>query len=273
MYDLNDKVAVVLGASASGGTGWAIAEGLAQAGARVVVAARRLAPLQELAGKINGTAVVCDASSEEQVAALADKAMETYGKLDIAVNSAGEAGYGFVKDTPTEHLQENISLHYFGHVFFVRHMARAMGQRQQGTEGSIVCISSMSTTHTVFPNFPYAAAKSATDCMVRYAALEYAPQKIRVNSIRAGAIMSDLAKEAFAIPGMQEAFLKEVPFGRLGEPADFANAVLWLAGPAYVTGLNLQVNGGNHLTRFPYIWEQPDGVYPDDFPTGHWTDT
>ena len=273
MNDLNGKVAVVLGASASGGTGWAIAKALADAGARVVIAARRLQPLEDLAATIDGTAVACDANSEAQVAALADRALDTYGALDIAVNSAGAAGYGFVKDASLDVLQEAINLHYFGHVYFVRHMARAMGTREEGTEGSIVCISSMTTTHTCFPNFPYAAAKSATDCMVRYAALEYAPRRIRVNSIRAAAIMSDLAKPAFAVPGMREAFCKEVPFGRLGEPRDFANAVLWLAGPAYVTGLNLQVNGGNHLTRFPYLFEQPQGVYPEDFPTEHWTET
>src|SRR4030095_4826835 len=87
--DLAGKVAVVLGASAEGGTGWAIAEALAAQGAKVVVGARSLAPLQKLATRIGGTAVACDAGNEAQVKALAKAALTNYGQLNIAVNSAG----------------------------------------------------------------------------------------------------------------------------------------------------------------------------------------
>lgn len=89
MNMLHGKVAVVLGASAEGGTGWAVAEALAQAGAKVVVGARSFAPLQKLADKIGGTALACDAGDEAQVKALVDLAVSRYGRLDIAVNAAG----------------------------------------------------------------------------------------------------------------------------------------------------------------------------------------
>jgi NAD(P)-dependent dehydrogenase (short-subunit alcohol dehydrogenase family) len=112
----------------------------------------------------------------------------------------------------------------------------------------------------VFPHIAYAAAKSAADCIVRYAAQEYGPKNIRVNSILPGAINSDMAKEAFENPAFEAAFVREIPLGRVGLPSDFANAVLWLAGPSYVTGLNLQVNGGNHLTRFPTLAEMSGGA-------------
>jgi NAD(P)-dependent dehydrogenase (short-subunit alcohol dehydrogenase family) len=125
--------------------------------------------------------------------------------------------------------------------------------------GSIVFISSMSTTHPVFPHYAYACAKSASDCLIRYAALEYGARGIRINSILPGAIQSEMAREAFAIPGFAQAYEREIPLGRVGQPEDFANAVLWLAGPSYVTGLNLQVNGGNQLTRFPTLDELPMG--------------
>jgi hypothetical protein len=69
-----------------------------------------------------------------------------------------------------------------------------------------------------------------------------------------------MGKEFFAVPGMPEAYLKEIPLRRLGTPEDFADAVVWLSGPAYVTGLNLQVNGGNQLGRFPHLDEMPGGV-------------
>ncbi len=252
--DLAGKVAVVLGASAEGGTGWAIAEALAAQGAKVVVGARTFAPLKRLADRIGGTAVACDAGNEQQVAALAQAALDTYGHLDIAVNSAGLPVMTLVADSTQAQLEDAVRVNFFGNVYFVKCMAAAIG-----SNGSIVLISSMSTTHPVFPHFAYACAKSASDCLVRYAALEYGARGIRVNSILPGSIKSELAREAFAIPGFEAAFRREIPLGRVGHPEDFANAVLWLAGPAYVTGLNLQVNGGNQLTRFPYLSELPMG--------------
>jgi NAD(P)-dependent dehydrogenase (short-subunit alcohol dehydrogenase family) len=252
--DLAGKVAVVLGASAEGGTGWAIAEALAAQGAKVVVGARTLAPLQRLAKRIGGTAVECDAGNEAQVAALARTARDTYGRLDVAVNSAGLPVMMLIANTTQASLEDAIRVNFFGNVYFVRHMAEAIG-----SNGSIVIVSSMSATHPVFPHFAYACSKSAADCLVRYAALEYGPRGIRVNSILPGPIKSEMAREAFATPGFEAAYQREVPLGRVGLPEDFANAVLWLAGPSFVTGLNLQVNGGNQLTRFPTLSELPMG--------------
>jgi NAD(P)-dependent dehydrogenase (short-subunit alcohol dehydrogenase family) len=252
MSHFTGKTVVVLGASAEGGTGWAIAEAFAQEGANVVVGARSFAALERLADKIKGTAVACDAGNEAQVRNLAETALSTYGRLDIAVNAAGLPVMGMIADSTDDALQSALQVNYLGNVYFVKHMAKAMG-----SDGAITVISSMSTTHPLVPHFAYACAKSATDCLVRYAALEYGPQNIRVNSILPGAIVSDLSRELFANEGIRKVFEKEIPLGRLGYPGDFANSVLWLSGPAYVTGLNLQVNGGNHLTRFPYLTEFP----------------
>lgn len=246
------KVAVVLGASAEAGTGWAIAEALAAAGAKVVVGARSEAPLRKLAQKIGGTAVVCDAGNEAQVNNLAEAAIKQYGKLDIAINSAGATTLGMVADANDEELDEAFRLNFYGNVYFIKHMAVTMEKN-----GSIVVISSLSTTHPIVPNFAYACAKSATDCLVRYAALEYGPRNIRVNSILPGPIVSDMAKDMFSNPAAVKVFESEIPLGRLGYPRDYADAALWLAGPAFVTGLNIPVCGGNQLTRFPFISELP----------------
>lgn len=249
---LQGKVALVLGASAEAGTGWAIAEALAGAGAKVVIGARSEAALQKLAAKIDGLAVACDATQEAQVERLAKAALDRYGKLDIAVNAAGATTMGAIADASEEAVTAALQLNYLGNVFFVKHMAAAMQD-----DGSIILVSSLSTTHPLFPNFAYACAKSATDCLVRYAALEYGPRGIRVNSMLPGPIMSDMAASFLGAPGVAATFEKEIPLGRIGYPRDFANAALWLAGPAYVTGLNLPVCGGNQLTRFPYLNELP----------------
>jgi NAD(P)-dependent dehydrogenase (short-subunit alcohol dehydrogenase family) len=249
------KVAVVLGASAEGGTGWAIAEALAAAGARVVVAARTLPPLQRLAAKIGGAALRCDAGSEADIKALAAATRAQFGRLDIAVTAAGQPVMGMIADLTQDMLDTTSRVNFYGLAFFIKYMAEAIG-----ADGAIVFISSMSTTHPVFPHAAYAAAKSAADCLVRYAALEYAPRNIRINSILPGLINSDMAREAMANPAFARAYAREIPLGRPGEPEDFANAVLWLAGAPYVTGLNLHVNGGNHLRRFPTLDEIEGGA-------------
>jgi NAD(P)-dependent dehydrogenase (short-subunit alcohol dehydrogenase family) len=250
--DLNGKVAVILGASAEAGTGWAIAKALAASGAKIVVGARRLPELEALASTIGATAVRCDASQEEEVAHLARAAIDVHGGVDIAVNAAFTAVGGNIADASRESLAGPIEVNYFGNVYFVKHMAKAIG-----SDGSIVLISSSSAQNTILPYFPYACSKAALDCLVRYAALEYGPKGIRVNSILPGAIRSEAARELWAIPGMEEAFARDVPLRRIGEPMDFAHAVLWLAGATFVTGLNLPVSGGLHLVRSPFPSELP----------------
>ena len=78
-----------------------------------------------------------------------------------------------------------------------------------------------------------------------------------MNSIQPGAIQSEMSQAMWGVPGMTESWASEVPLGRIGQPADFADAALWLAGPSFVTGLNLPVSGGNQLTRFPRVSERP----------------
>jgi NAD(P)-dependent dehydrogenase (short-subunit alcohol dehydrogenase family) len=248
-------VAVVLGASASGGTGWAVAEALAAAGAQVVVAARRREPREKLAAKIGGLAVVCDAGEVDSVAALARAASEAYGAIDIAVNCAARPTTGLIADATPRNVQRSLDVNFIGQVHFVREMAAAM---RDG--GSIILFSSSSAAQPVQYFFPYACAKAATDCLVRYAALEYGPRGIRVNSILPGPIKTELGAHLFADPAVEAIFAREIPLGRVGLPEDFAQAVIALAGPGYVSGVNLPVSGGMHLTRATRQDELPQAI-------------
>ncbi|MEO0032118.1 MAG: hypothetical protein RIS94_1876 [Pseudomonadota bacterium] len=251
---LKDKVAVVLGASAEGGTGWAVAEALAEAGAKVIVAARSKEGLDRLAARIGGTAIVCDAGKQADIKALADAAARQYGKIDIAVNSAALPVISMIADITPEQLHAGAEVNYFAHVWFVKYMAEIMNDG-----GSITLISSNSTTQPQPPHFAYACAKSATDCLVRYAALEYGPRGIRVNSLLPGPIKSALAAGLYEIPGVEEIYARNVPLGRIGLPRDYADTVVFLSGPTYITGVNLPVSGGNQLTGMPRLDEIPTG--------------
>lgn len=251
---LKDKVAVVLGASAEGGTGWAIAEALAEEGAKVVVAARNREGLEKLAAKIGGIAMPCDAGKREDIESLAQKVSEKLGPIDIAVNSAALPVISLIADITPEQLQSGADVNYFGHVWFVKYMTERM---RDG--GSITLISSNSTTQPQPPHFAYACAKSAMDCLVRYAALEYGARGIRVNSLLPGPIKSALAAGLWAIPGVEEIYASHVPLGRIGHPRDYADAVVFLSGPTYITGVNLPLSGGNHLTGMPRLEDIPTG--------------
>ncbi len=251
MSNLTGKVAVVLGCSAEAGTGWAIAEALADAGAKVVVAARSRAPLEKLAKKIGGTAVVCDAADPAQIEALVQTARDTYGKIDVAVNAAALPIMSKIATATSDMMQQSLNVNYLAHFHFIRCVAENMNDG-----GSIILITSSSAHQPMEPMFAYACAKAATDCLVRYAAIEYGARGIRVNSVVPGPIKSDLTKALFEQPGVEAVFAREIPLGRIGVPSDYANVVLWLSGPAFVTGLNLPVSGGNQLTRPP----RPDEV-------------
>ena len=126
------------------------------------------------------------------------------------------------------------------------------------TAGSIVLFSSLAASQPMEFVYPYGCAKAATDCLVRYAPIEYGPKGIKVNSIQPGPIRSDMAAGLWAVPGMEQTYQREIPLRRMGEPEDYADAALWLAGASFVSGLSLAVSGGNQLTRMPNLNERPD---------------
>lgn len=240
------RIAVILGASAEKGTGWAIAETLAREGAMVIVGARRMEPLQRLAERIGGVAARCDAAVPEDVAALAEAARR-HGPIDTAVNCAGETARGLIADIDPATVQRALDVNYIAAFHFVRHMAAAMADG-----GSITLISSGSSMQPVADRFAYGCAKAAMDSLVRHAAIEYGPRGIRVNSVLPGPVRSEMVADLFARPGVEQAFVREIPVGRIAEPQDIADVVAWLSRPGgYVTGLNLPASGGMHLTRPP----------------------
>jgi len=192
--------------------------------------------------------VVCDAADPEQIAALAQAAHEAYGPVDLAVNSAALPAMGMIADAPLKRVRASLDVNYIGHVCFVREMAAVM---RDG--GAITLISTAAASQPTAGFFPYACAKAATDALVRYAALEYGPRGIRVNSILPGPIDTPLAAALFANPQVEAVMNREIPMGRVGRPEDFARAVMAMYAMTYLTGVNLPVSGGMHLMRPPRV--------------------
>ena len=247
----SDKVAIVLGVSSENSIGGAVARRLIQEGARVIIAARTAEKVNAVASRIGAVGSVCEIADEGRVSALAGEAIERYGRLDVAVNCAGLALMGYIESTSEAVLREAVDVHLIGPFFFIKHMARVM---ESG--GAIATMSSVTATLTFENHAAYMAAKAGTDHLVRTAAVEYGRRNIRVNSVTPGFTDTPMTNAMLALPGFRDAFEKEIPLGRLSTVEDLAAATAWVCSDeAFITGQNLQINGGLSLRRLPTMKE------------------
>jgi len=226
------------------------------AGARVMIAARREAAIRSMAEEIGTSAFVCDGGSPADIGALADAARNQLGTIDYAVNCVGLPSPGAIADVTEEDLDRLVRLNFSTNVFFLRHMTEIMHDG-----GAITLVSALTADRPVLPNALYSCTKAASECLVKYGALEYGPRRIRVNSVIPGFTASDFTSAMLDVAGVAEAFAREIPLRRIGEADDIAKAILALSALDYVTGVNLHVSGGNHLTRLPTMAELPNALF------------
>ncbi len=249
MGQLDGKVAVVVGASGQKNFGSSIARRLAQAGANVVVSARREEPLKSLAAEIDGLAVACDVTDESQIENLFTQAKEGYGQVDIAVNCSGGLGGGPIADVTADDMRPTLEVSFIGAILLFKHAAAAMDNG-----GSIITISSL-TARLPGPGLGiYAGIRAGIDFALKVAAIEFAEKKIRFNSIAAGLIETDMTAGLFATPGIVDAFTQAIPAGRMGTVNDVAEAALWLAddnASGFVNGQLIDLAGGQQMGRLP----------------------
>ncbi|MGB1139349.1 MAG: SDR family NAD(P)-dependent oxidoreductase [Halioglobus sp.] len=249
MATLEGKTAVVIGASGESNLGTGIARRLAAEGANVVVSARRREALEKLAGEIGGTAVTCDVTQEEDIAALFSAATETYGRVDIAVYSAGIHAPSLIADLSAEAIRPTLETSFVGTLLFFKHAAAAMTEG-----GSVITISSL-TARLPGPGLAaYAGARAGIDYAIKVAAVEYGEQKVRFNSIAAGLIETDMTSDFFTMDNIIQAHVKETPCGRMGTVDDIAEAALFLADgrrSGYINGQLLDLAGGQQMGHLP----------------------
>jgi len=241
MFDLEGKCALVTGAS--GGIGAAIARALHGRGATVTVSGTREPLLKELAAELGerAHAMTCDLSDSEAVNALAARAEEAMGSLDIVVNNAGMTRDGLLLRLRDEDWQAVIDVNLTAGFRIVRGALRGMMQRRWGR---VIGISSVVGVTGNAGQGNYAAAKAGMIGMTKALAQEVASRNITANCVAPGFI--DTAMTEALNDKQRAAILTKVPVRRLGSAEEVAAAVVYLASSeaAYVTGQTLHVNGG-----------------------------
>ncbi len=249
MARLHGKVAVILGAAGKDNMGQVMARAFAAEGAKVVVSGRKEAPLQAIAEELSGAYALCDITNKTQLQALADKALATFGGCDVAVNCTGWGLMAPLLETTEEQLDQMMALQFKGPYFFLQVFAGLMAQRGGG---SIIQISTASATALLENHAAYIGTKAGTDAVVRCFANEFGKNGVKVNSIAPGLTASPMTEAAIHTPGLEDAFTREYPLGRIGTSDDIAQAAVWLASDeSFLTGQVLQVNGGLTLRRNP----------------------
>ena len=247
-YDFRGQVALVTGASS--GMGLATARAFAAQGASVALAdinegALRAANDELTSAGQQALAVVCDVSDEDQVAALVDRTVATYGRLDMAFNNAGiQVPPSDAADEPAGIFERVNAINLRGVWACMKHELRQM--REQGS-GAIVNCSSLGGLVGLPGRASYHASKHGVLGLTKSAALEYAPRGIRINAVCPGTIATPMVAdmEAKGELDMAEA-IRNQPIGRLGTADEIAAAVLWLCSPgaSFVVGVALPVDGG-----------------------------
>lgn len=258
MGRLEGKVAVILGAAGHNNMGQSMARRFAAEGARVVIGGRHEAPLASLAAEIGGAHHGCDITKKAEVEAIADFAVNRYGRIDVAVNCTGWGLLAKLLDTTEEQLDQLAALQFKGPYFFLQAF---VGRMARSGGGSVITISSASVYALIHHHGAYIATKAAGDALVRCFANEFGSKGVKVNAIAPGITESPMTEKEIGLPGLQDAFLKEYPLGRIGTAEDIANAALWLAtDESFMTGQVLQVNGGLTLRRNPSPAELRDAM-------------
>jgi len=240
---LAGKVAIVTGAGSGIGAG--IAKLFAKEGAKVVLADCNFDNAKKIARSIgkNALAVKCDVSKEFSVKAMVDATLKKFNKIDILVNNAGIYVPDNVEKVSEQEWDRVLNVDLKGVMLCSKHV---IPQMRKNGKGKIVNIASIAGEVGFAQSAAYCAAKGGVILLTKEMALDYAKDKIYVNAICPGVIVTAMTKDILANKQMRDALMQQTPVGRFGQPEDIAFAALYLASDEsdFVVGETLVVDGG-----------------------------
>jgi NAD(P)-dependent dehydrogenase (short-subunit alcohol dehydrogenase family) len=252
LFDLSGKVAVITGSSR--GIGRAIAEAMADHGARVVISSRKAEACAEAADAINakhgeGRAIVVPAniSSKEALQNLVDETRRQLGRIDILVcNAASNPYYGPMAGISDDQFRKILENNVIANHWLIQMAAPEMLERG---EGSIIIVSSIGGLKASPVIGAYNISKAADFQLARNLAAEFGPRQVRINCIAPGLIKTDFARALWENPDTLKMVTMHTPMQRIGEPEEIAGAAVFLASPAstFMTGQAIVVDGGSTI--------------------------
>jgi len=252
MPDLSGKVAFVTAGAT--GIGFGCAQAIVGSGGKVMICARREDTLREAAEKLgpNAAWVACDVTDDKSVDDAVAATVRRFGRLDLAVNSAGTGSAGPLLRATSAEFERVIATNLTGAFRCVRAEARAM---VDAGGGSIVNVSSIAGALTHPWMSAYCASKAGLDMLTRCAADELGEHKIRVNSVLPGVVHTPLAAALATVPVSRDEYLSLMPISRIGEPADVAKLVAFLLSDesSWITGQLIPVDGGHTIRKGPNL--------------------
>jgi len=246
-FKLDEKVAIVTGGSK--GLGRAIAIGMGEAGAKVVVVSRTKKLIEETANEIitrggEAIAIPVDVKNEDDIKNAVDETVGIFGRLDILVNNAGIAPMNSTLMVPTDEWNNVIATDLTSNFLFAKMAVKSAMKEQR--KGKIINIGSVLgfMASNVAPH--YCAAKAGLAHLTKALALEWAHYKINVNCIAPGFFKTDMTKEQQEDESHQKFLNFKIPFKRLGEPEEIVPTAIFLASEAasYITGSTIIIDGG-----------------------------
>ena len=249
LFDLTGKVAIVTGSSR--GIGKAIAEALAEQGAKVVISSRNQDVCEDVAAAINAAhpaaaiAIAASISSKDALQNLVDQTVAAFGQVDILVcNAASTPYYGPMAGISDDQFRKILDNNVIANHWLINMVAPGMLARE---DGSIIIISSVGGLTGSATIGAYNISKAADFQLARNLAAEFGPKGVRVNCIAPGLIRTDFAKALWENPDTLKAVTRHTPMRRIGEPHEIAGAAVFLASPAstFMTGQAIVVDGGS----------------------------
>lgn len=246
MKKFENKIAVITGGSS--GMGYGTAKLLKELGATVIITGRRKEAIEKAANELGVHAILSDQGKIEDIEHLAQEVNDKFGKVDILFINAGISGTSSIELEKPENFDNMMNVNFKGVYFtlskFIPHL----------NDGASVVLLSSVLASTISPGLAvYSASKAAVNSLMKTAALELAPRKIRVNAISPGAIdtelFSKMGMDEAALAGITDYLISLTPIGRIGKPEEIGQLVAFLSSDeaSFITGSEHVIDGGSTL--------------------------